>query len=163
LRKDTSEGLPSQWTLSGIHVEHSRESDQALHVTFSVSGNVGAGHHMIVPVDVFEANAQPLLEGSQRTTPVMFEFPYVVQDTLALTLPAGAAVEAAPTAAAFQDSPYTGYHLAVQQTATTFVAQSQGLLAKDLAPVSDYPALLDFYGKVHSANTQSVVLKVGEK
>ncbi|MES2393649.1 MAG: DUF3857 domain-containing protein [Acidobacteriota bacterium] len=163
LRKDTAASLPSQWTLGEMKIEGAEDVAQPLTATIALTANASAGKRVLLPADVFEASSEPVFVGKDRTTPVMFRYTNTVTDTLRLTLPAGATVEAAPEAAKVDGSPFAGYALATGQTGATFVMQTKTVLAKQEATVQEYPQLLEFYGKVRAANAQAVVVKMGEK
>ena len=163
LKKDAVAGMPDTVTLTDLKVGHAKDFDQPFGVTFTARGRVGSagGHRVLLPVDLFEAKSESLLVGAQRTTPLMFEFPYMTEDSLRLTLPAGAEVEATPAAANFQTA-MTGFDLEVEKNAAGLVVESRQVLSKSQAPLTAYAGLLDFYGKVSAANAQTVVVKVGE-
>jgi hypothetical protein len=125
-----------------------------------VSGGIGTatGMRVFLPGTFFEANAKPLFVHDKRENPVDLHFPYMVKDSVQLTLPAGFAVESVPKDAEIPLPKHADYIAKYKGTETTYNYGRLMIIANTLYDTKEYSELKDFYAKTNAQDQQQAVL-----
>ena len=136
------------------------DSEKPLIVTYDVNGAMGTstGKRLLIPANLFEANAKPLFPEDRRDVPVDMQFASTTQETVHYKLPAGMALETTPAAdhrsmggmASFDSSSKTeGNSITINRTFT---------MGHILFSAMDYPALQFFYQKTEAHDQDTLVM-----
>jgi hypothetical protein len=133
-----------------------------LMVMLDVSGNVGTatGKRVFLPGTFFEANAKPLLVHEKRENPVDLHFPYMVTDTVTLTLPASFAVESVPKDAEVPLPNFADFVAKYKGTDTVYAYSRLMAVANILYTPKEYPQIKDFFAKANAQDQQQAVLRM---
>ncbi len=137
--------------------------EQPLDVLFDVKGEPGSatGKRLLLPGDLFEANAKPLFPHEKRQIPVYFEYQHLTQDAIRITFPASLAVESAPLSTKFELRKQIAYSLTTETTPTSLTARRNFAIGEVIFPADEYPQLRTFYTDMLTKDTESFVLKSG--
>ncbi len=154
--------LPAGLDVKVNSVNKVTEYEQPLTVEFAVKGGIGSstGKRMLLPGDVFLANAKPTFSHEKREVPIAFDYPYYTQDAVRINFPASFAVESIPTGESMQYEKAIAYALRTESTATSVTFRRELALGEILYLPAEYPALRTFYGKFENKDQETVVLKV---
>jgi hypothetical protein len=165
-KKDFEEELQSDMP-AGVRVKMNHfigttDYDHTLMAIVDVTGNLGSatGKRLFVPGTFFEANAKPLFAHEKRENPVDLRYPYMVTDSVTLTLPAGVTVESVPKDAEISLPDFASYAAKYKATDGAYSYSRRMILANILYSKSEYPQLKDFYGKANAQDQQQAVLRV---
>jgi hypothetical protein len=125
-----------------------------------VSGGVGTstGKRVFLPGTFFEANAKPLFVHEKRENPVDLHFPYMVRDTVTLTLPAGFTVESVPKDAEIPLPNFADYVSKYKGTDTVYAYSRLMAVANIIYSAKEYAQIKDFYAKANAQDQQQAVL-----
>ena len=111
-----------------------------------------------MPADVFEANAKPRFPAVKREAAVDLHYPSQTQDAVRFTLPPALTVESAPAAAKEAIPNVAGFETASKAGPGSITFFRNVVIGKAMFPVTDYPALHDFYGKLAAKDQETLVL-----
>lgn len=127
-----------------------------------VSGSMGTatGKRVFLPGTFFEGNAKPRFVHEKRENPVDLHFPYMVRDTVTLTLPAGFSVESVPKDVELPLPGFADYVSKYQGTPTVYAYSRLMAVANILYTTKEYPQIKDFYAKTNAQDQQQAVLHV---
>ena len=137
------------------------DTSTALMAVVDVSGNMGTatGKHVFLPGAFFQASVRAPFAAEKRESPIDLHYPFIAQDEVTVTLPAGFTVESVPANADIpfpQNAVYKGIYKAANGT---LELDRVVALANPLYKTSEYPQLRDFYGKMNAQDQQQVVLE----
>ena len=132
-----------------------------LKVSATVEGNIGnaVGSRVMLPSALFEANSRPTFPHDKRELGVYFPYAQITQDAVRYTLPAGFAVEAAPTQEVAKYQNLAAYAQTSSQAANTVTVRRDFILGDVFFPATDYPQLRTFYNDFEHKDHGSIVLK----
>jgi hypothetical protein len=152
--------LPQGLQITVGSIDNLTEYEQPLTVHFVVKGEVGSstGKRLLLPADVFEANAKPSFSREKRETPVAFSYPSMVLDAVRFNFPATLNVESAPSNDKISLHTFAAYEMSTASTATSITTRRNYLLGEILFMTKDYPELRSFYSKMETKDQESVVL-----
>ncbi len=155
--------LPHGMEVKVTAVDKLTDFEQPLEVLFDVKGEPGSstGKRLLLPGDLFEANAKPLFPHDKRTLPVYFEYPHTTQDAIRITFPSNLAVESAPPSAKLDLPKEIAYTLTTETTPTSLTTRRNFVIGKIIFPTDQYPKLRTFYTDMLTKDTESFVLKTG--
>lgn len=165
-KKDFEEELqkemPAGVVVKTDHFIGPTDYDHALMAIVNVSGSLGTatGKRVFLPGTFFEANAKPLFVHAKRENPVDLHFPYLVRDTVTLTLPAGFTVESVPKDADIPLPNFADYVARYKGTDTVYAYSRILAVANILYQSKEYPQLKEFFGKTSAQDQQQTVLHV---
>jgi len=156
LQKDMSAGV----IVKTNHFVGVTDYSNALMAMVDVSGNVGTstGRRVFLPGTFFEANAKPLFVHEKRENPVDLHFPFIVRDSVTLTLPGGLAVESVPKDAEIPLPNFADYVSKYKGTDTTYAYSRLMAVANILYSAKEYTQIKDFYAKANAQDQQQTVL-----
>jgi nitrogen regulatory protein PII-like uncharacterized protein len=125
-----------------------------------VSGNMGTatGKRIFLPGTFFEANAKPLFAHEKRESPVDLHYPYMAQDQVKLTLPAGMVIESTPKDTEIPLPKFADFVAKYRSSPTTYSYGRLFVLANVFYQAKEYPDLKGFYAKVNAQDQQQIVL-----
>lgn len=154
--------MPAGITVKTNHFLGTTDYDHPLMVMVDVSGSIGTatGKRVFLPGTFFEANAKPLFVHAKRENPVDLHFPYMVQDSVSLNLPAGFAVESVPKDTEIPLPKSADYVTKYKGTETAYSYARLFIIANVLYESKEYPQLKDFYAKTNAQDQQQAVLHV---
>jgi len=147
------------------HVDHfiglGGDPDASLMAVVTTHGALGTAtsKRLLLPGFFFEARGHaPFVGQEKRLEPVDMHYGDRVSDEFTYHLPAGMAVEGAPTDTSI---PWTGHAVCITKTVSTpgrvVIARSLARAFTEAKP-NDYEALRGFYQKVAAADQQELVL-----
>jgi Transglutaminase-like superfamily/Domain of Unknown Function with PDB structure (DUF3857) len=154
--------LPGGMDVKVSSIQQLEDYEQPLIVKFDVKGQIASstGKRLLLPGDIFEANAKPTFPHEKRDLAVYFEYTRAQLDAVRVKFPASLAVESVP---AGQDLPYQKtamYSLKSETTATSVTVRRNFLLGDMFFPKEEFPQLRAFYTKLETKDQEPVVLKV---
>ncbi|HEY0759652.1 MAG TPA: DUF3857 domain-containing protein [Acidisarcina sp.] len=134
-----------------------------LSAVLSVTGGMGSSSakRLFLPSSFFEASEKPLFVSDKREGPIDLHYPSLVQDTVALTLPKGAALESVPKDMRAPLPKNALYSVKYPEKPGTYTQVRVFILANPFYQSKDYPDLKDFYQKVNAQDQQQIVLTYG--
>lgn len=166
LRKEFREAaehlLPKTLDIEVASMQDVSDYTKPLAVHYKVKGTLGTavGKRVMLPTDVFRANASSTFPHEKRETSVYFHYPEFVQDAVRINLPAGYTVEAIPTSATYKMNNIGAYAMQVSQTSTSITARRDFVFADCLIERKDYPELRAFYSQLEAKDQETTVLKL---
>jgi len=153
--------LPGGMDVKVNSIKMLEEYEQPLVVDFDVKGQIASstGKRLLVPGDIFLANAKPTFPHEKRELPVYFDYTSTVLDAMRIKFPATLGLESAPAA---EDLPYhktAMYAIKSDTTATSITVHRTFLLGEIMFPPTEFPELRAFYNKLEAKDQEPVVLK----
>jgi hypothetical protein len=132
-----------------------------LMVVVDVTGSMATAtqKRMFLPSSFFEASTKPLFVAEKRENPVDLRYPYTMQDTLILHLPATMAVESLPQDGQVHLGQFAVFGAKYKSEASSLRIDRGLILGNALFLAKEYPDLRDFFQKVNSKDQEQVVLK----
>ncbi len=132
-----------------------------LQAVLSVTGSIGtaAGKRVFLPATFFEATSQPFFVLDKRTQPIDLNYPYTMQDTVTIKLPAALGVEGLPKDTEFMYPQNALYRAKFTQEPGTIKTQRILVIGNVLYKAEEYPQLKDFYQKVNAKDKEPAVLQ----
>jgi hypothetical protein len=163
LRTVMEQMMPAGMEIHVASIEHIEDYEQPLVVHFAVKGSIGSatGKRLIIPGDLFEANAKPSFPHDKRTLPVYFDFASSVQDAVRITFPSSFSLESQPADEKISFAQLASYNMDSKVTPTSVTIYRNLARAFILSPTSEYPDLRAFYSKFETKDQEPIVLKVG--
>ena len=158
--EELQEDMPAGIVVKTNHFVGTTAYGNALMVMVDVSGNMGTstGKRVFLPGTFFEASAKPLFVHEKRENPVDMHFPFMVRDTVTITLPAGFAVESVPKDAEIPLPNFADYVAKYKATDTVYAYSRLMVLANVLYEPKEYSQLKDFYAKANTQDQQQTIL-----
>jgi len=160
--EELQKNMPAGVVVKTNHFIGVTDYDHALMVVLDVSGNMGTttGKRIFLPANFFEANEKPLFAHEKRANAVNLPFPYMVTDSVVLSLPSGFSVESVPKDAQIPLPNFADYVTRYKSTDTTYIYNRRLIIANILYSQKEYPQLKDFYGKVNVQDQQQAILRI---
>jgi hypothetical protein len=134
--------------------------EQPLVAKLDIKGVLGSstGKRLLLPSDIFEANATPSFPHEKREIPVYFEYPHMIQDAVRVKFPAMFKLESVPPNDKNTFKQAIAYTLSTQATPTSVTVQRNYTLGGLVFPVDAYPEIKTFFSKIENKDQESVVL-----
>lgn len=156
--------LPHGMEIKVASIEKLADYEQPLTVNFNVSGTPGSstGKRLLLPSDLFEANAKNTFPHEKRDVAVYFSYPHMVQDAIRINFPPTLTIESMPKTDTLQYAKDAAYNVITEQTPTSFTVRRNFILGEIVFLPKDYPGLRGFYNKVESKDQEGLVLKVAD-
>lgn len=161
LRTHLEDMLPRSLEVKDVAVTNVADYEQPLNVHYTVSGTLGtwAGKRLILPADLFLANAKATFPDPTRDIAVYFHYSQFVRDALRVKFPPTFSLEATPAVAKFQMSDLALYGMNVTPAANNFTTRRDFAYNTVIFLPKEYPQLRSFYSQFEANDQQSVVLK----
>ena len=162
LEDEVRSWLPAEADVKLISQPNWDTVEGPLNAAFQISTPAAsnAGHHVLLPVLLFQMNEKPKFPASQRVNGVYLYFPWLDVDLISVTLPANLSVENLP------QNENVKLDWALYKTKWTQDKQTI-TVRRDLAvggfafPQKEYPEIKAFFDKSKTGDEQQAVLKVG--
>ena len=163
LQESVEQILPRGMEVKVGTIDRLTDAEQPLTVNFDVSGVAGSGtgKRLLLPADLFEANARPTFPHEKREVAVYFEYPHMVQDAIRINFPSTFSVESMPKPDKLQLAQSIVYNVATEQTPTSYTLRRNFSLGEIIYPIKEYPELRSFYSKVENKDQENLVLTLG--
>ena len=160
IRTSVEELVPSGVEVKVASVEKLEDYEQPLVANLEVKGSLGSstGKRVLLPGDIFEANAKPAFPHEKREIPVYFEFARITQDAVRITFPSNLSIESLPASNKDSFEKAVAYGYSSESTPHTFTVRRTYALGEILFDVKQYPALRTFYSKMETKDQENVVL-----
>jgi hypothetical protein len=161
LRSSLEHMLPKSLDVTAITVDGLDDYEHPLKVSCHVSGTLGswAGKRLVMPADLFLADATATFPHEKREAAVYFHYAQAVQDALRINFPSAFAVEAAPSPAKFDLPRAAVYNMTVTSAPTNFITRRVFVFGDIAVAPANYAPLRSFYSQLETNDQQSVVLK----
>ncbi|MGC1294335.1 MAG: DUF3857 and transglutaminase domain-containing protein, partial [Alloacidobacterium sp.] len=158
--RELQKDMPAGVVVKTNHFVGANDYSNVLMVIVDVSGGVGTstGKRVFLPGAFFEANAKPLFVHEKRENPVDLHLPYMVRDTVTLTLPAGFTVESVPKDAEIPLPNFADYVSKYKGTDTVYAYSRLMAVANIIYSAKEYAQIKDFYAKANAQDQQQAVL-----
>lgn len=161
LEDSVKEKMPGGLSVKMKRLVAEKDPDQPLMVQFDVSGQIATStsKRLFSPGQLFQAGSKPVLTSATRENPVYFSYPYYEVDDVQITLPPGLSVESMPKPEKELMQKRAAYSVisGMKGTATSIVRTF--ITTEFIYPVTDYPDLRAFYGKVSAGDQEQLVLR----
>jgi uncharacterized protein DUF3857/transglutaminase superfamily protein len=116
-----------------------------------------AGRRMLLPVEVFGGEERHLFEHARRVQPVYFDFPFMRQDDVSVTLPERFRADIVPHERQ-TSTDMASYKMAIETAAGGLRFRRDLTVKRTLIKVDAYDSLRNFYQAVRAGDEQHVVL-----
>jgi hypothetical protein len=160
VRSSVERLMPQGIEVKVISIANVESYEQPLIANLEVKGSLGSstGKRLLLPGDIFEANAKPSFPHEKRTIPVYFPYPRMVQDAVRINFPATLKVESLPTGDKSAFEKYAAYVMSTESTATSFTVRRNYVLGDIVFTPEQYSSLRVFYSKMENKDQETVVL-----
>jgi len=162
LRSSMEDLLPHSLEVKVASIDQLTNYEQPLTVVYDVKGSLGSatGKRLILPGDLFEANAKATFPHDKRDVGVYFPYSHMQQDAIRVTFPKDFAVESLPTDGKLQLKTFALYTLSAETAPTSFTIRRNYTLGEVIFLAKEYPELRTFYSGMEAKDQQNVVLKI---
>ncbi|HSU19980.1 MAG TPA: DUF3857 domain-containing protein [Acidobacteriaceae bacterium] len=153
--------LPRTLEVKSVEVHNSDDYEHPLLVNYTVAGTMGTwmGKRLMMPSDIFLANAKATFPHEKRELGVYFHYPEYVQDAQRVNFPPSFAVEGAPAPAKFNMAQFGAYTMTTAQGATNYTTRRDFAFNDIYVLPKGYGELRSFYSQFESNDQQTIVLK----
>ncbi len=153
--------LPAGMSVRLIEEANGKDMEQPLILNYRISGPVATAtaNHLLVPSQIFRAQAKQVFVAPSRKYAVYFHYPYTMVDQVELKLPASVQVESLPKDVSTSDPQVAVYQAKAIQQGSSIIFQRMFVLASIYIDVKDYGKLHDFYSQVNASDTTPAVFK----
>jgi Domain of Unknown Function with PDB structure (DUF3857)/Transglutaminase-like superfamily len=160
IRTSVERLVPSGVEVKVASVEKLEDYEQPLVANLEVKGSLGSstGKRVLLPGDIFEANAKPAFPHEKREIPVYFEFARITQDAVRITFPSNLSIESLPASNKDSYEKAVAYSYSSESTPHTFTVRRTYALGNILFDAKQYPVLRTFYSKMETKDQENVVL-----
>jgi hypothetical protein len=154
--------MPGGMEIKVNAIQKLEDYEEPLTVVFDVKGQIGSstGKRMLVPSDIFEANAKPTFPHEKRELPVYFEYAHSALDAVRVKFPASLGLESAPAAQQVQFQKTALYEMKIESTPTSITVRRNFLLGDIVFAPAQFPDLRAFYNKFETKDQEPTVLKL---
>ena len=161
LEDSVKEKMPGGLTVKMKSLLAQTDPDQPLVVQFNVSGQIATStsKRMFIPGQIFQAGNKPMFTSDTRENPIYFDYPYSELNDVQVTLPAGFSVESLPKPEKELMEQSALYSVNSEMKGAVASIVRSFIIGTFLYPVSEYPNLKAFYGKVSTGDQEQLVLK----
>jgi hypothetical protein len=162
LQTSVEKMMPSGMDVKVSSIDKLEDYEEPLIVKFNVTGQIASstGKRLIVPSDIFEANAKPSFPHEKRELPVYFNYTHSVLDAVRVTFPSSLSAESVPADLQLPYQKTALYSMDAKSTSTSITMHRNFLLGDIIFPLEQFPDLRTFYNKFESRDQEPIVLKV---
>jgi hypothetical protein len=153
--------LPANMQVKLTQVANLTDYDKPLKATFEAQGPIGSatGKRLLVPADLFEANAKATFPEAKREVPVDLHFAEQVQDVMRLRLPDSFVLESAPDDDVQQFASKARFEVKAMHDASSVTSYRTMMLGLPIFQPDEYDGLRGFYNKLDAKDQETIVLK----
>jgi hypothetical protein len=162
---DISNGLPpgSHFKLTSMSGwDHSSGTIRVQGDVEIAGALVPAGHRLLLTTAVLHAGQPAILQPSERTYPIYYQFPFKLHDEVVLHIPPEFRVNSLPNSVRMPAGA-ANYELGVHPESNGILLTRDLSVSDFLFSVKAYPALRSFYAKAHQDDEQQIVLLASAK
>jgi Domain of Unknown Function with PDB structure (DUF3857) len=152
--------LPNGMEVKVSSIEKLEDYDQPLVVKLDVKGQLGSstGKRLLIPSDIFEANAKAAFPHEKRDVAVYFNYSHMTQDAVRITIPPTLTVESLPASDTITFQKFAVCGIKVESTPTTVTTHRDYALGEIYFKTEEYPELRSFFSKMENKDQESIVL-----
>jgi Domain of Unknown Function with PDB structure (DUF3857)/Transglutaminase-like superfamily len=160
IRASVERLMPPGLEIKVTGIDRTLDYEQPLVANFEVKGTLGSstGKRVLLPGDIFVANAKPSFPHEKRDIPVYFEFPRMTQDAVRIKFPETLKVESLPVTDKSSFEKSAAYALTTESTPTSFTIRRNYILGEIVYTPDQYASLRAFYAKMENKDQETVVL-----
>jgi hypothetical protein len=160
IRTSVENLMPPGVEVKVTSIDKLNDYEQPLVATLEVKGTLGSstGKRVLLPGDIFVANAKPAFPHEKREIPVYFEYPRITQDAVRIKFPQTLSIESLPAADKNTLEKSIAYSLTTESSADSFTVRRTYALGDIVFNTDQYPAFRAFYSKMETKDQESVVL-----
>jgi hypothetical protein len=160
IRTSVEQLVPAGMELKVASVDKLEDYEQPLVANIEVKGTLGSstGKRVLLPGDIFEANAKPSFPHEKRDIPVYFQFPHITQDAVRIHFPKTLSIESLPASDKSNYEKSIAYSLSPESAADSFTIRRTYALGEILFYPPQYANFRTFYSKMENKDQESVVL-----
>ena len=160
LRTSVERLMPAGVEVKFASIEKLEDYEQPLTVKFDVKGSLGSatGKRVLLPGDIFTANAKPSFPEQKREIAIYFQYPHVIQDAVRIKFPATLSIESLPAADKSTFEQGMAYSLSSESTPNSFTVRRTYILGDIIVDTPKYTNFRSFYTKMETKDQESVVL-----
>jgi hypothetical protein len=161
LRDELAETLPAGVDLKLLSVGGLAEYEQPMTASFEMKGKIASvtGRRLLIPANLFVANAKPMFSKEKRELAVWLWYPYTETDGLRIDTPAGFTVESLPAAAQISLPKMAAYGMTAKSDAKGITIRRDLEIGQTLYLPKEYPDLHNFYSQFQSKDQEPIILK----
>ena len=161
LRASLEEMVPNTLEVEIDTIKGLKDYESPLAVSYKVKGGMGTptGKRLLLPSDVFLADAKATFPHEKRELAVDFHYPRYVQDAVRINFPDNFTVEAVPSSATLKMSDASSYTISVAGAQKNVTTHRDFVFGAVIVPVKGYGDLRSFYSQMESMAGESIVLK----
>jgi hypothetical protein len=160
IRTSVEQLMPAGIELKVASIDKLEDYEQPLVANIEVKGTLGSstGKRVLLPSDIFEANAKPSFPHEKRDIPIYFQYTHVTQDAVRIHFPQSLSVESLPASdkTAFEKS--IAYTLSSESAAGSFTVRRTYVLGEIVFLPPQYANFRTFYSKMENKDQESVIL-----
>jgi hypothetical protein len=160
IRTSVEHLMPPGIELKITSIDKLADYEQPLVANFEVKGTLGSstGKRVLLPGDIFEANAKPSFPHEKRDIPVYFEYSRITQDAIRVHFPSTLSVESLPASDKTAYEKSIAYSLSSESNADSFTIRRNCALGDIVYNPPQYASFRTFYSKMESKDQETVVL-----
>jgi hypothetical protein len=160
IRTSVEEQLPHGLEVKVDSIEKLDDYEQPLVVNLNVTGTIGSstGKRLLIPSDIFQANAKPSFPHKKREIAIYFEYPHFNQDAIRINFPSTIRIESLPAGDKAEMPKLAAYLIKTESTPTSFTIRRDYVLGEVIFMPEEYEQLRTFYSKMETKDQESVVL-----
>ncbi|HEX4575766.1 MAG TPA: DUF3857 domain-containing protein [Edaphobacter sp.] len=160
LRTSVEQMMPNGIEVKVASISQLNDYEKPLVAKLEVRGTLGSstGKRLLLPADIFEANAKPTFPHEKREIPVYFHYAEMNQDAVRIKFPATLKLESLPANDKSSFEKYAIYNVSTESTPTSFTVRRDYFLGEIVFKVDEYAKLRSFYSKIENKDQETVVL-----
>jgi hypothetical protein len=160
IRTSVEHLMPNGIEVKVASISQLNEYEKPLVAKLEVRGTLGSstGKRLLLPADIFEANAKPTFPHEKREIPVYFRYAHMNQDAVRIKFPATLKLESLPANDKSTFEKYALYDVSTESTPTSFTFRRNYFLGEIVFKVDEYAKLRSFYSKIENKDQETVVL-----
>jgi hypothetical protein len=160
LRTSVEQMMPNGIEVKVASISQLNDYEKPLVAKLEVRGTLGSstGKRLLLPADIFQANAKPTFPHEKREIPVYFHYAHMNQDAVRIKFPATLKLESLPANDKSSFEKYAIYNVSAESTPTSFTVRRDYFLGEIVFKVDEYAKLRSFYSKIENKDQETVVL-----
>ena len=160
IRTSVEHMLPQGMEVKVSSINQIDDYEKPLLVKLQVKGALGSstGKRLLVPGDIFEANAKPTFPHEKREISVYFQYPHMNQDAVRINFPATFTIESLPAGDKSTFEKFAGYSMTTESTPNSFTVRRNLSMGEIFFKTDEYTGLRTFYSKFENKDQEPVVL-----
>jgi hypothetical protein len=160
LRTSVENLMPNGIEVKVNSIEKLEDYDRPLVVKLDVKGQLGSstGKRLLIPSDIFEANAKPAFPHEKRDVGVYFPYSHMTQDAVRIAFPSTLTIESLPASDTASFQKFALYTMKIESTPTAITMHRDYALGEINFKTEEYPGLRTFYSKMENKDQEAVVL-----